>query len=394
MHLSAIDGIALEPPEPPRAFWRRALSGLTMQTVAIVAALLFVRALTTEVERAAAGHYDVGAWLRSLPVDYTVLLLQGVPMLVIIIATSNLGPQRGRRRVAALATSVVLSACVGAVLRLAWLDHWHSAFDILSYVLPRYAVLGAMLTIVGELYRKEVASTRAAQRAELDHAAFEAEMSEARLQVLQAQIEPHFLFNTLANARRLYAEDHALGRTMLESLMRYLEIALPQIRQAESTLKRDAELIEAFLTIQRIRMGQRVAFSINIPADLGTHLVPPMMLLTLVENAVKHGISPSPNGGLIRVVARADGDRLMLTVADTGTGFASGSGTGIGLANISARLATQFGDKASLTLENNEFGGATATIVLPLSTKEPDENEARRHRPRGSGTMSNRQSLT
>ena len=95
-----------------------------------------------------------------------------------------------------------------------------------------------------------------------------------------------------------------------------------------------------------------------------------MMLLTLVENALKHGIGPLPDGGKLRVTARADGDRLFITVADTGSGFAPGSGTGTGLANIRARLSAEFGDRARLSLENNELGGATATIELPRDGAE------------------------
>jgi sensor histidine kinase YesM len=154
---------------------------------------------------------------------------------------------------------------------------------------------------------------------------------------------------------------------MLDNLMRYLEIALPRMRDRESRLAHESELIEAFLHIHRIRMGQRLSFTVDIAPELGDHPVPPMMLLTLVENAIKHGINPSPDGGRIRVSARATGDRLELLVADTGVGFASGSGTGTGLANVSGRLASQFGDRASLALENNELGGATATITLPLA---------------------------
>jgi sensor histidine kinase YesM len=150
--------------------------------------------------------------------------------------------------------------------------------------------------------------------------------------------------------------------------MRYLEVALPRMRDSESTLGRDSELVDAFLRIQRIRMGPRLAFSIDIPAALLAHPVPPMMLLTLAENAIKHGLNRSPDGGLIRVTARADVDRLLLSVADTGVGFGPGSGTGTGLANIRARLAAQFGDRASLALENNDLGGATATIALPLAS--------------------------
>jgi LytS/YehU family sensor histidine kinase len=192
-------------------------------------------------------------------------------------------------------------------------------------------------------------------------------MAEARLQVMQAQVEPHFLFNTLANVRRLHEKDPEAGRRMLENLMRYLEVALPRMRDDVSTLGRDAELIDAFLRIHQIRMGPRLGFSVEVPKDLRPRPVPPMMLLTLTENAIKHGLNPSLEGGRIRVMARTDDERLILSVADTGVGFGSGSGAGTGLANIRARLAAQFGDRAVLTLHNNELGGVTATIALPLA---------------------------
>jgi signal transduction histidine kinase len=354
--------------------WRRALAGLTPQVLAIVAALLFIRMLSSTVENVlyAVDSHELRAWFSRLVGGYCGLLMMAAPMLIVIIATANLGPPRGPKRIAALTAAVILSAGAGVTLRVAiqgWLDigaGWDQFAGFLSYVWPRYAVLGGMLTIVGEFYRREVASVEAMHRAEIDRATFEREMVEARLQVLQAQIEPHFLFNTLANVRRLYDKDPAAGGRMLENLMRYLEVALPRMRDSESTLGRDSELVDAFLRIQRIRMGSRLSFSIDIPAALLAHSVPPMMLLTLAENAIKHGLNPSPGGGLIRVMARADADRLLLSVADTGVGFGPGSGAGTGLANIRARLAAQFGDHASLALENNDLGGATATIALPL----------------------------
>jgi len=203
------------------------------------------------------------------------------------------------------------------------------------------------------------------QRALLERAALEREMAEARLQVLQAQIEPHFLFNSLANVRRLYAIDHGAGREMLEKLMRYLEVALPRIREGTTNLAGDAALIEAFLHVQQVRMGPRLEFSVDIPASLRTHPIPPMMLLTLVENAIKHGVSPSERGGFVRVGAHLDGNQLVVAVADTGVGFPQGSGGGTGLANIRARLLAQFGTQARLVLEHNDLGGVTATISLP-----------------------------
>jgi signal transduction histidine kinase len=380
MSLLFADGIAVAGADRRDGLWRTALVGLTPKVVAVVATLLFIRVLGSAAERVifAANSHELNAWFWDLYAGFGSLLLMAAPMLVVIIATANLGPQQGAKRIASLTVAVILSAGAGTLLRIAfwhwatgWPDgEWDEALGLLSQVWPRYAILGGMLTVVGEFYRREVASLKATHQAEIDRAVLEREMNEARMQVLQAQIEPHFLFNTLANVRRLYDQDHPAGRTMLENLMRYLEVALPRMRQNESTLERDAELVEAFLRIQRIRMGQRLAFSIDIPAPLRAHLVPPTMLLTLVENAIKHGLNPLPDGGLIRVMARADGDRLVLTVADTGVGFAPGSGAGTGLANVSARLAAQFGDRASLALENNEFGGATATIMLPLAVVE------------------------
>jgi LytS/YehU family sensor histidine kinase len=175
---------------------------------------------------------------------------------------------------------------------------------------------------------------------------------------------------------------------MLQSLMRYLEIALPQMRSGQSTLGREMTLVESYLRIQRIRMGRRLAYSVDIPPDLRSRIVPPMMLLTLTENAIKHGLAPLPEGGAVRVAARVEDDRLLLSVADTGTGFPSASGSGVGLANITARLAAEFGDKAGLVLENNELGGATATIALPLIRDSDMGHTAGARPPSGAEALS------
>jgi signal transduction histidine kinase len=354
-------------------FWRAALSGLTPITVAVVAALVLARTLSVNVRNfiPALQEHWCGALVQEMSANYMMGLLMAAPMLVAIVATANLGPQRGLRRVAALAAAAVVAAGAGALLRIVFKATFSVEYDsdyvrgMLVYVWPRYTVLACMFAVAYEYYRREVTSIRGAQQAEIDRVAFEREMTEARLQVLLAQVEPHFLFNTLANVRRLYEKDRVAGRAMLESLRRYLEVALPRMRDGETTLGRDAGLVDAFLHIQQTRMGRRLAFSIDIPAELHAHPVPPMMLLTLVENAIKHGLNASPQGGLVRVTARCEKQHLILHVADTGVGFKAGSGGGTGLANIRARLAAQFGDNASLGLQNNELGGVTATIVLP-----------------------------
>jgi hypothetical protein len=358
--------IAVSPPPHGRRRWRAALSGLTPRMLAIVAAILFARALGTPL-----------AWneLRDIPANtlsgFFQLIVTVAPMLVAIVVTGNLGPRRGARRLAALVAAVVLSSGAALVLRVAIADfigsgpRWSDLRGFLSLTWPRYAALGGLLTFALEVYRRELVSTQAAQQAAVDQSAFEREVAASRLQVLQAQIEPHFLFNTLANVRRLYDTDRDAGRAMLEHLTRYLAVALPEMRAADATLGRDAELLAAYLEIQQIRMGRRLVFAIDIPAALSGSPVPPMLLLTLAENAVKHGINPSPHGGSIRVSARAQEGRLLLTVADSGVGFRPGSGNGTGLANIRARLAAQFGADAALALQNNELGGVTATIILP-----------------------------
>jgi len=354
--------------------WRRAFAGLSPTAIAIIAALIMFRAVGTMVDRFVQVK-DVDGFITLTIGMFEGLVTTGVmaaTMIVVIVAALNLAPGRGPTRIVALAAAVVVASGLGVFLRMACGDwfyppHWDHIRDFVAYVWPRYVVIGGLLTVVAELYRRERACTALAEQAEVDSVALERDLAAARLQALQAQIEPHFLFNTLANVRRLYEEDRVAGRRMLEMLMRYIEVVLPGMRGGEPTLAREAALIEAYLHIQRVRMGSRLAFTVEIPPRLRDAHVPPMMLLTLVENAVKHGLTPSRDGGRIRVTADAERDRLVLTVADTGVGFGSGSGSGIGLANISARLASQFGERAQLALENNALGGATASIALPLA---------------------------
>jgi len=189
--------------------------------------------------------------------------------------------------------------------------------------------------------------------------------AEARLAALQAQVEPHFLFNTLAHVRALYKRDPERGRRMLERFLDYLEAALPQVRQADTTLEQELELARAYLDIQQIRIGGRLAFTIEVPADLARLRFPPLMLLTLVENAIKHGIAPQTEGGAIGIVARADERRLRIEVRDTGAGLSQVAGSGMGLANVRARLAALFGAGARLVIEPNAPRGVVAAIEIP-----------------------------
>src|SRR5437016_3661718 len=155
------------------------------------------------------------------------------------------------------------------------------------------------------------------------------------------------------------------ARAMRAQLTRYLRAALPRMRDHDACLADEIELVAAFLGVQKIRMGARLGSSIDVPAALLEAQVPSMMLATLVENAIKHGIGPLAEGGAIHVVAAREGETLVLSVADTGQGFATASGSGVGLANIRARLGALYGERAMLRLEANSPRGVLATIRLP-----------------------------
>jgi signal transduction histidine kinase len=297
-----------------------------------------------------------------------VLVVMGLPLL----AVGNLGPASGWRRWTALAAAIALTAPLAAVLRWFYL-HTYGGYDdmaldarVFMRWYGRYGGVAASVTLLFELHRRESASIATMQRAEIDRVTFDRAMQAARLAVLRAQIEPHFLFNTLANVRRLYQTDIAAGRDMLAHLMRYLEVALPRMREERSTLGRELALVESFLEVQRIRMGRRLAYVLDVAPQLHGLEVPPMMLLTLVENAIKHGLNPLPEGGHIDMRAQRESEAVLrIEVADDGRGFCDGGSAGTGLANIRARLAAQYGDAAQLHLLEAEPRGVRAVLTLP-----------------------------
>lgn len=209
------------------------------------------------------------------------------------------------------------------------------------------------------------AATEAWHELELRGVSLERDVAAARLQLLQAQVEPHFIFNALANVRRLLRTDPSEARILLTDLLRYFEEALPALRAETSTLGREAALVRAYLAVHQVRMGPRLRAEVDVPDELLDRPVPPMVLLTLVENALKHGLQPMVEGGSVQVQARSREGRITLTVADTGRGMGSASGHGTGLANLRARLRATYGAVASLSLAVNEPRGVVATVTLP-----------------------------
>ncbi len=204
------------------------------------------------------------------------------------------------------------------------------------------------------------------------------QITEARLQALQAQVEPHFLYNTLANVQALTEVDPAQANQMTGHLIQYLRSSLPKMRENTSTVGQEIELVRAYLNILKMRMGERLAFDIDCPADLMSSSFPPMMLPSLVENAIKHGLEPQREGGRIDVIVQpvftATGGRIKVSVKDTGRGLTDAptqAGGGVGLSNIRERLIAIYGDAAKLTLESNDPKGVVASIEIPVETNVP-----------------------
>ena len=217
--------------------------------------------------------------------------------------------------------------------------------------------------------------------------------SQQQLALLQAQIEPHFLFNVLGSVRRLYHTRPQAGSEAIASLMRYLRAALPQLRSQSGCLGDEFELARAYLDLCKVRMGARLSVSLEADPALLAAEFPPMLLITLVENAIKHGVEPAARGH-VSVSARRRRRMLEVSVLDDGAGFgAAGSdGTGVGLANVQRQLAARYRGKAQLILEAREPRGAIATICIPLQTTtafSPDRRRSdRRLKPHGSDVPS------
>lgn len=238
-------------------------------------------------------------------------------------------------------------------------------FSIAAIVLSALAFVTLIPVKMAVSINRALKTRAARSQAEANRNKLEKELVEARLAAMQAQIEPHFLFNTLASVQHLIESDPQAATRMQANLITYLRAAVPRMRDSSSTLGQEAELTKAYLSILRIRMGDRLQFDFAIPYELERAPFPPMMIATLAENAIKHGLEPKPEGGRIDVYARAEAGKLRVTVADTGMGFPAAPGSGVGLANIRDRLAALYGKAAVLIIEDNPPHGAKLTIEIP-----------------------------
>ena len=278
----------------------------------------------------------------------------------------------GLQVVAVAATVPIATAYVYAMTTMGDPQHWWQSqarlfgfgqMTVMGLLVSPWIAVAALLRQIKDEAKKQ-ALTFDLQRSEYERNALD-----ARLRLLQAQVAPHFLFNTLANVRELVSTGSARAAPVLESLIAYLRAAVPRLNQPASTLGQELELVRAYLDVMHMRMPDRLQFTVEADDDARALVCPPMTLLTLVENAMRHGIDPSEEGGRIDVRVSVKDGRGRAEVSDTGMGLARGSdglaGLGTGLANLRERLQLAFGGDATVRISEIQPHGVHAEINFP-----------------------------
>ena len=347
---------------------RRALTWQRLAVVLLMTTLWSTRRLLT----ADMAEFFTPPELVLLGVELfaEMAVIAGVLMLSYTLFDEALPPLSPMRLLCICAMLLAVSVALTAALY-AYYGH---TFDDLPPPLRlfsdslRWGLPAVLLAVVAHVHRRAIQTEVEAHAEERSHAELGLEETEQQLALLQAQIEPHFLFNVLGNVRRLYRTEPQAGAQTIASLMRYLREALPKVRSQGARLRDELELVRAYLDLFQVRMGARLTFAIEADPALEDAEFPPMLLITLVENAIKHGLEPSGRMGHVVLRAQRRGGALEVAVIDDGAGFAAApsSGTGVGLANLRRQLAARYGSDARFSLESREPTGARATIRIPL----------------------------
>ena len=253
----------------------------------------------------------------------------------------------------------VLGGAIGlsAITWLLGFDAWREVY-VQPQTLRNFFVITILITVANSVLWRQRAKRQALQM----------QATESRLRLLQAQIEPHFLFNTLANVQSLMDGDMPRAKLMLETFTDYLRQSLGQLRHADSTLAAELEMAQCYLLLLQIRMGDRLRYAIDASVQARDAVLPPLLLQPLLENAIHHGLEPKIDGGAIRVTARVVDQQIEICVEDDGLGLSAPRralhpGNGVALANIRERLKTRYGDSATLTLSALPSG---TRVVLNL----------------------------
>ncbi|MBU4432845.1 MAG: histidine kinase [Alphaproteobacteria bacterium] len=335
----------------------------------------------------------MGAWSDWPPLAWRACLAG--------LATVTLGPALAtlvrHLRPPLILERVLVIAAIGlglwiGLVALSWASHYHD--HIMARYSGRSMKVGAFAKAFSQILRASIDTSvfvwifaggglatiyylgerrRLAQYAtqrQLETLRAERNAADMRLAVLQAQVEPHFLFNTLASVRSLIIGEPARAAQTIDALASYLRVALPRLREdriQDATLDRQIDLCLGYLDLMRVRMAGRLSVRVEVEAGVRALPFPPLILLTLVENAVTHGVEPKPGPGEIAILARVEGDELTVAIEDDGAGLTQGITPGLGLANVRAQLQNLFGDRASLEVTSRPAGGVNASIRVPIA---------------------------
>jgi len=260
---------------------------------------------------------------------------------------------------------VVFGITIGSFLTGINLSFFFQNYSFFIQILFGASLAASAIHYIFSTKEKASEAEKLAQEERIKRLVMEKEKAETDLKLLQAQIEPHFLFNTLSNILSLLDTDKSKGKAMLENLTHYLRTSLSKTREDSSTLDQEIDLIREYLNIFKVRMGERLNYRIEIPDQLKFISFPPMLIQPLVENSIKHGLEPKIEGGEIFIGAFINGELLVIEITDTGLGFHNKNDQGFGIRNIRDRLMSIFGEGARLILEENNPSGIKAIIEVP-----------------------------
>jgi len=315
-------------------------------------------------------------WQQQVPGNFLVSLCVMVSFFIGFRGFEKLAPQRWLDTISGwrdwrsamfFSVSSICCALMGVIVGLWFIDRIWSGQNLTQALgnlgfWRQFLMVSAVISVaVGWRYR-----TRWKQEM------LQARVTEAQLKLLQGQIEPHFLFNTLANVQSLIDFDPERAKLMLERFTDYLRASLGQLRGDTTTLAQEFAMLQAYLGLMQLRMGERLKVELSLPTELGSVELPPLLAQPLVENAIHHGLEPKIAGGMVAVSARRVDGRLWIEVADDGQGLDAPKrrgGNGVALSNIRERLKARFGPSATLELLPRDGGGTLARIQLPLSAQ-------------------------
>lgn len=319
------------------------------------------------------------SWREGFLVSF--LLLAAMAVATTAVWFGHYKIRFGARALLAVLILAVLGAMLGGVIgRLIRYGSLDGPANDFSSLAGRVTVAGLVVGVVYALLMFAVLQVRRktlqirnealTRQAQQDRTA--RQLADARLKLMQAQVEPHFLFNTLASVQDLAEGKAPEAAALTQQLITFLRAGLAGLRDDTTTLAREFDMAAAFLTIMKTRMAERLSFELHLPETLKDEAVPPAMLISLVENAIKHGLEPALEGGHMTLSARRDGATLTVEVSDTGLGLSAPAtevSGGVGLTNIRERLAAIYGDDATLSVRENLPHGVIAS--LSITTRQP-----------------------